>query len=150
MTNKTLTAPLFSAATIDGTGDTTVLTAAQSGSVVLIGKTSGSVITLPVPVAGMTFDFVITVSNTTNSNEIKTDSSSTFLLGAVAHSATTIAPLMFWANGTSIQAIKMDGAHLGGLLGSYFHLVAVSGTVWSISGVNLGTSAMTTAFTATP
>jgi hypothetical protein len=128
-------------------------TCAQSGSLILMGATTGEVVTLPAASAGNLgcwFEFVVTVSNTSNSNEIRTASSSNFLLGAVQHSATGIAPLTFWADGSSIQAIKMDGAHLGGLIGSVFTVTEISATVWSITGTNEGTATMTTAFNATP
>ena len=131
-------------------GATAAPTIAQSGSLILMGATGGEVVTLPVPTVGAWYDVVITVSNTSAANEIQTDSSSTFLLGEVQHCATTIACLDFWANGSTIQAIKMDGAHLGGLIGSHFHLKAISITQWEISGSNLGTATMTTAFTTTP
>ena len=128
-------------------------TCAQSGSLILMGATTGEVVTLPATSAGNVgcwFEFVVTVSNTSNYNEIRTASSSNFLLGSVQHSATGIAALTFWADGSSIQAIKMDGAHLGGLIGSNFIVTEVSSTVWAISGTNEGTATMTTAFNATP
>lgn len=125
-------------------------TVAKCGSLILVGQSAGEVVTLPAPVVGCAFNFVITVSNSTNSNEIRTDSGSHFLLGAVEHSADGIAPLTFWADGSSIQAIKMDGAHLGGLAGSWFHVWAISTTVWEITGTNECTSPCTTAFNATP
>ena len=127
---------------------TKTLTAGQSGSLVLMGATTGEVITLPAPAVGLEYDIVITVSNTSNYNEIKTDAGTTYLLGEVAHSATGIAALTFWADGSTIVALKMDGAHLGGLIGSHFHLKCISTTQWEISGTNLGTATMTTAFNA--
>ena len=99
---------------------------------------------------GANYTFVVTVSNTSAYNEIQTDSASTFLLGSVSHAASGIAALDFWANGTTIQAIKMDGAHLGGLIGTKIVVNAISPTQWQIAGTNLGTATMTTAFTATP
>ena len=131
-------------------GATLSLSIAQSGSLVLFGALTGSVVTLPPPVAGASFTLVVSVSNTSNSNEIRTDSSATFLVGAVDHSATGIAPLAFWADGSTIQAIKMDGAHLGGLVGTKLTVNAISATQWQIAGTNLGTATMTTAFNTTP
>lgn len=132
------------------TGATIAPTAAQSGSIISFGATGGSVVTLPAPVVGMWFDLVITVSNTSASNEIRTNAGSVFLLGAVEHSASGIAPLTFWADGTATQAIKMNGSTTGGLIGSKFKVTCVTATQWSISGTNLGTATMSTAFTATP
>ena len=108
---------------------TVALTQAQCGSLVYVGAATGEVVTLPTPAAGCSFDFVVTVSNTSNYNEIETGSASIFLLGEAQHCATGIACLDFWANGTSTEAIKMDGAHLGGLIGSHFHVSGNSSTV---------------------
>lgn len=133
-------------------GATLSLTTAMCGGVTFMGATTGEVVTLPAAgttTIGCTYDIIITVSNTSNSNEIRTTGSNYFL-GAVEHSATGIAPLTFWADGSSIEAIKMDGAHLGGLLGSYFHIVGISATQWEITGRNEGTATMTTAFNTTP
>jgi hypothetical protein len=133
-------------------GATLSPTCAQSGSLILVGAASGEVVTLPAAGAGTVgcwFDFVITVSNTSAANEIATTGSN-YLLGSVAHSATGIAALTFWADGSSIKALKMDGAHLGGLIGSTLRVVGISATQWAISGTNLCTSPCTTGFTATP
>lgn len=130
-------------------GATVALTQAQSGCLVLVGATTGEVVTLPTPAPGLWFDFLVTVTNTSNYNEIETGSASIFLLGDAQHCATGIACLDFWANGTSTEAIKMDGAHLGGLIGSHFHVVSNSATVWSISGVDDCTATCSTGFTGT-
>jgi hypothetical protein len=128
---------------------TVALTQAQCGSLVYVGAATGEVVTLPTPAAGCSFDFNVTVSNTSNYNEIETGSASIFLLGDVQHCATGIACLNFWANGTTSEAIKMDGAHLGGLIGSHFTVKADSSTVWHIWGDNLCTATCTTAVNAT-
>ena len=123
--------------------------AAQSGQTILMGAATGEVVTLPTPAAGCWFKFIISVSNTSNYNEIQTGSSQ-YLLGNVQHCATGIACLDFWADGSSIRAIKMDGAHLGGLLGSDIRVEGIASTGWSMAGTNAGTAPMTTAFNATP
>jgi hypothetical protein len=129
------------------------LTIANCGQLVLMGQTGGEVVTLPAASAatvGCTYEFAITTTNTSASNEIRTNSSSNFLLGAANHSATGIAGLMFWADGSTIQAIKMNGSTTGGLIGSTFRVVGISATQWEISGTNECTATCTTAFTATP
>jgi hypothetical protein len=146
-TANTLSQPAIAAAA------TLAPTCAQSGSLILMGQTAGEVVTLPASSTrnvGCWFEFVITTTNTSASNEIRTASSANFLLGSVAHSATGIAALTFWADGTSIQAIKMNGSTTGGLIGGNFVVTCVSATQWSISGTNEGTATMTTAFTVTP
>ena len=148
-TNKTLTTPVVVQGSTAVASTLSPTCAANSGQQILVGATGGEVVTLPTPAVGCNFDFVISVSNTSAANEIETGASQ-YLIGEVQHCATGIACLDFWADGSATQAIKMDGAHLGGLKGSHFHVVGISTTVWEIFGTNLGTATMTTAFTATP
>ena len=144
---NTLTSLVQSQPTIAAAATLSPTCAANSGSLIYFGATTGEVITLPAtPTPGCWFDFSITVSNTSNYNEIESGGSAIYFLGEAEHAASGIAPLDFYANGTSTIALKMDGAHLGGLIGSHFHVWGISATQWGISGTNEGTATMTTAF----
>ena len=149
LTGRTLTAPVITNGTTAVAATLSPTCAANSGQTIFIGATGGEVVTLPTPAAGCNFKFIITVSNTSAYNEIQTGTSQ-YLLGNVQHCATGIACLDFWADGSSTRALKMDGAHLGGLLGSVIRVEGTSATVWSIEGTNEGTATMTTTFTGTP
>ena len=131
---------------------TVALTTSQCGSLVLMGATTGEVVTLPAtPALGCPFDFVIMVTNTSNYNEIQTGAASPYLGGEVQECATGIACLDFFATATSTEALKMAGTGssgvTGGYIGSHFHVAAVSATVWEFSGVDICAATCTTAFT---
>lgn len=130
------TAP-FWAPMNSGNGATVTLTAGQSGSTLLFDRAAGIVYTLPVPFPGMTFDFVQTVTVTSNSAEIATNSASVFIQGGirVLIVATTND---FACNGTSHLAIKQNGTTTGGVLGGRLHFVAVSSTIWQVDGITVG------------
>ena len=128
---------------ISGQGATYTLLPSQSGATVLFDRAAGIVYTLPVPQVGMYFDFVITVTATSNAHEVDTDAATTFLGGTVFSSteattpSSTVGPYFFSGNATSSVKISMNGTTTGGLIGSCFRIKAISATVWQISGLVL-------------
>lgn len=134
--------------TISGSGATVTLTAAQSGSTVLFDRAAGIVFTLPVPVVGMAFTFLTTVSVTSNNATVITDSGSTFILGStlslVAGGATT--PFTSIGNGTSTIKVQSNGTTTGGLQGGCYNLYAISTTVWYVEGFLVGSGTLATPF----
>lgn len=133
-----------------GNGSTLTLSAAQSGMTFLFDRAAGIVYTLPKPVPGMTFDFVITVTITSNAATVQTDGASTFIqgniLGSVSGAASNgAANLTGWVcNGTSHIKVTMNGTTTGGILGTRLHFVAVSATVWQVDGLAIQTVAIAT------
>ena len=123
---------------------TRVLTLKESGSVCCFDRAAGVVYTLPTPVAGAYFDFVTTVTITSNAAKIITNLATEFLLGAVSlvNDAATTAE-SFLANGTSITICSSNGTTTGGVAGDSYRVTAISATQWFISGVliNSGTAA---------
>lgn len=132
---------------ISGSGATAALTAAQSGSTVLFDRAAGIVYTLPAPVVGLYFDFITTVTITSNSAEVDTDAGTTFLVGAVelltSASATTFAA---YGNGTSHVKIASNGTTTGGIKGSQYRMTCISSTVWQVSGLLAGSGTLATPF----
>ena len=119
---------------LSGLGTTRTLTADESGSLILFDTAAGLVVTLPAPVAGMTFDFQVTIDGTA-SYSVDTDAATTFMNGAVVAVSTTIAKSdSFEADGTSIVSCDLDSATTGEQIGSNLHFVAISSTVWLVSG----------------
>jgi len=146
----TINGPLVDkSAAINAAGSTAAPTAAQSGQTFALDTASGSVITLPTPAVGLTYHFIVTVSVTSNSHEIKTSGSSVFLQGVTAQigSATTFG---FAADGSTIQAIKSNGTTTGGLIGTQYTVTCISATKWLVTGVNVASGTAATPFTATP
>lgn len=134
---------------VNAGGSTIALTAAQSGQTVNLDTATGTVVTLPTPVAGLFFNFQVTVSVTSNSHEIKTSAGTIFMQGVVAQigSATTFG---FKGDASTHVCLKMNGTTTGGLLGSQFTVTCLSATQWLVSGINVASGTAATPFNATP
>jgi hypothetical protein len=136
---------------ISGQGATYTLLPSDSGSIVLFDAAS-QVYTLPAPSVGMYFDFISTITSSTN-QEVDTDAATTFIGGTVqiateaATPSGTIGPKLFSANAASSVHIKMNGTTKGGIIGSSFRMVCVSSTLWYIEGNLLGSGTIVTPFT---
>ena len=133
---------------IQDVGATRTLLDTESGSLCLFDRAAGNVYTLPAPVAGMSFEFLVTVDVTTNANQVSTDAATTFLVGGVIMGDVTVATSgdYFEADGTAIVGIAGDGATAGGLIGERYECIAISTTVWAINGVCHGAGTLTTPF----
>lgn len=137
---------------ISGVGATRTLLPKESGSLCLLDRAAGVVYTLPTPVVGMEFEFLATVTRTSNSYKVLTAVvASQFMVGAVISGDPTIATSgdIFTADGTTIAAITCDGDTKGGFIGEHYWLTALSTTVWGIRGMVIGTGTMVTPFTTT-
>jgi len=129
---------------ISGQGATRTLLPRESGALCLFDRAAGIVYTLPPPVVGMTFEFVTTVTITSNAAKVITDSATVFLVGAIntVNSGATTAQA-FAANGTTIRALSSNGTTTGGTQGDTYRVRAISSTQWAVEGivVNTGTAA---------
>jgi hypothetical protein len=123
------------------------LTAKESGAMCLMDSAAGVVYTLPTPSIGMFFDFMVSVTITSNAAKVITNLATEFLLGQVtlANSAATTAE-SFLANGTTIRACSSNGSTTGGVAGDYYRVTAISATQWAISGLMSNTSTAATPF----
>jgi hypothetical protein len=132
---------------ISGQGATSTLTAYMSGSTCLFDRAAGIVYTLPAPQVGLWFQFMTTVSITSNAAEVDVAGASIFLGGSVfsgiAASATSLASV---ANGTSHVKIASNGTTTGGLQGSAYTIYCVSPTLWQITGSLVGSGTLATPF----
>ena len=133
---------------IQGVGATRSLKASESGSLCLLDSASGVVYTLPSPVVGIEFEFLATVSVTSNAYKVITSAATEFLVGGVIMGDVTVAQSgdYFEANGTSHVAISADGATTGGLLGEKYRVTCISATQWIIEGVCHGAGTLATPF----
>ena len=131
---------------ISGLGATRTLLPSDSGSLVLFDRAAGIVITLPAPVAGMFFDFCVTVSSTL-SYTINTDAATTFIGGGLAGQSTTAGGGdAFPATIASTVSIDLDATEAGEDAGGYFTMVAISSTVWVVGGITFGSGTLITPF----
>lgn len=133
---------------ISGVGATRTLLPGESGALCLLDAATGVVYTLPTPVVGMTFEFLVTVAVTSNAHKVITAAGTQFLVGKVIMGDVTVAQSgdVFTADGTTIRALSAAGTTTGGLLGETYKVVAISATQWAIDGVCHGAGTLATPF----
>ena len=117
-------------------GDVTLTEAANAHRINLIPNVGADrVITLPTPIAGMTFEFITSegatgglVAADGHDVQIKTAANSIFFAGQVLHTGIAT-PVVIWPDNNSNSEFNM-------LLPASVHiwLYAVSTTVWALSG----------------
>jgi len=71
---------------------------------------------------------------------------SNFLLGSACVAVSASTDTTFFANGTTIRSINLNGTTTGGIAGSYFTITAVTATQWLIQGALLGSGTVATPF----
>lgn len=133
---------------ISGSGATVQLTVAQAGSIVLMDRAAGIVFTLPAAAAGMSFEFFVTTSVTTNSYKVITKNGTELLIGGLLSDDTdsSDALAMFNANGSTHIAVTMNGTTTGGLVGTRIRMRCLSTTKWFVEGAAYGSGAVATPF----
>jgi hypothetical protein len=136
-------------------GANVVLTSADSGGLIVMDLTTGSLTTLPEITAsnlGMTFEFQWPVSYASGTQKIITGAAADLIIGQITKfdTDTLTDPLSVESfNGASNIAVVIDAVTAGGLLGSWLRFTAVSATQWLIQGVlnhsgNVSAAASTT------
>lgn len=132
---------------VDQTAATVTLTASQSGSVILLDKTDGVTVTLPVPSVGLVYTFLYVVDQASSATAIVTDAGTTFVKGGinvmVVNSATSRA---FVGNGSSHVKVTSNATTTGGLAGGMLVARCISSTLWSIDGQLVGSGTPATPF----
>lgn len=135
---------------IDGVGATRTLAPEESGALCLFDRAAGVIYTLPAPslqAIGMTFEFLTTVTVTSNNAKVVTDAATSFLLGSVvsANSGATTTTA-YPANGTTIRSLTANGTTTGGTIGDRFKVTCISATQWAIDGQVIATGVTATPF----
>lgn len=129
---------------ISGLGATRTLTGDESGSLILLDRAAGIVLTLPTYVSmgkpGAYFDFYATVSVTTNAYKVITGAGTELLIGGYTSVDTdsSNATAVFTGNGTTHISVNMTPAGtnaLGGLIGTKLRFTCLSATQWLVEGV---------------
>lgn len=137
---------------ISGSAATVQLTAAQSGSTILMDKADGIVFTLPNVGAGYVYDFIVTTAITSNSYKVVTFTpASQFILGNIVavDSDSSGATTGFSGNGTTHVAVTQAAAAsnaTGGLKGSWLRFTSLSTTLWAVEGITQAAGTVTTPF----
>lgn len=127
--------------TISGLGATRTLTQAESGSQILLDRAAGIVLTLPAGAdIGTFYDFIATVSVTSNAYKIITGAGTELLIGGYTSIDTdsSNAVAVFSGNGSTHIALNMTAASsnaLGGLIGTTLRFKKLTATQWIVEGV---------------
>lgn len=122
-------------------GAAVVLTTNDSGGLVVMDKTDGSLTTLPEITAaniGMTFEFQWPASYASGDQKIITGAAADLIVGTILmfDTDTLTDPLsVVTFNGSSHIACLINAVTDGGLLGSWLEFTAISATQWLIKGV---------------
>lgn len=125
-------------------GAATTLVAGQSGALVLLDTAAGSIVTLPTPVVGMSFDFAVSVSVTSNSHIIG-GSAGEFLMGGLQMMIdTTAVSEGQFLDGATHLTLTHNGSTTGGLIGTNYRFTAVSTTQWMVTGLCAGSGTLAT------
>ncbi len=125
-------------------GAAKTLTASDSGALVLLDTAAGSIVTLPTPIAGMVFDFAVSVSVTSNSHIIG-GAAGEFLLGGLQMMIdTTAVSEGQFLDGATHLTLTHNGSTTGGLIGTNYRFVGVSATQWSVTGLCAGSGTLAT------
>lgn len=127
-----------------------VLTAAQSGRVILVDDAAGLDFTLPAIATaeiGTVFTFLVTVSVTSNAFRV-TAATGDILHGAVwlADFDTANTGTYFAADGSNDLVMSMNGTTTGGKKGTRIEFIATSATSWFVSGQAFGDGTLATPF----
>ncbi len=132
---------------ISGLGATKTLTSRESGSLIILDKADGIVLTLPAPTVGLYYDFVVLTSVTTNAYKFSTATQGTdWFVGPIISddSDTGDALVAFQCNGSSHDNVSMNGTTTGGIKGTFYRVKAISTTLWHIEGTDIGSSTVAT------
>ena len=141
------------------TAATKTVTSADSGTVYLINRAAGVVVTLPTAAAGLYYKFIIGTTITSNAfaingataNDIYAASSNVLLWDKDAPA--TVSAKQFYADGSNDDVMSMNGGTTGGFIGTELHLygIATGGqgsatAVWHLSGVSYADGTLATPF----
>ena len=133
---------------ISGEGATRTLLSSESGALCLFDRAAGIVYTLPAPLVGLEFDFLITIEGSGASYSIDTDAATTFIGGGIATVSTSLAEggESFPATIASDVSCDFDGATAGRLVGTQVKFTCISATEWVCKGVMHGVGTLVTPF----
>ena len=125
----------------------------ETGSTCLFDRAAGVVYTLPAacPI-GTEFEFVTTVTITSNAAKVITGAATELLVGGIVNSDTdTSNATLQWPAlvGSSYIAVSMNGSTTGGIIGDRIKFTKVTTTKWSVVGNTMGTGTVATPFSAT-
>lgn len=145
-----VTAGSVAGVTPNATGASLILTAANAGSVTKLDRAAGSTAKLPAATGtGNVFEFVVTVSATSNSHKILANSSSDNIIGeAIGQNAGTCKGFGALTSQTyhSIQMPFAGTQPSGGIQGDHFRFIDLGANLWYCEGLFTAGTTPTTPF----
>jgi hypothetical protein len=135
---------------------TKAVTVAESGTIFVLNKADGIVVTLPSATAGLVYEFYVETALTSNNYSIVAASSADTLTGllmswdiADVGSMTKLnenVTTAGWSNPAAADyQLVTNKTTTGGLKGSYWKYTCVSDTLWHVEGINICSSGATIA-----
>lgn len=125
---------------ISGLGSTRSLNVGESGSLVILDRAAGCTITLPSVASGATpgtfYDFMVSVTCTSNSYKIITGAGTELLVGSILNCDTdSTDAVAIWKAlvGSSYISVNMDGSTQGGIKGDRIRITNLNSTTWQVS-----------------
>lgn len=139
-----------SARVVDLAVSTAITEALHDGKTIVMGGAgSARTFTLPVPVAGMRFKFVVGAVNTSN-YLIKSVAGTHLMKGSLLMVCDGGDTVEAFEAGSTDDTITLNGTTTGGAsIGDYIEVEALSATVWAVNGVLTGTGDEVTPFSDT-
>lgn len=132
---------------ISSSGATVTLTAGQTGATCLFDRAAGIVYTLPAPVVGLTFKFIVSTTITSNAAKIITDAGTTLLIGSIVVEKDSDGTLLgCFGDGSTHVAVSMNGTTTGGVIGTELTFTCVTATKWNVSGLVHASGVIATPF----
>jgi len=133
---------------ITGLGATKTLSVDETFSTIVLDRAAGTVITLPLAVPGLVYDFVVATSVTSNAYKVITGAATELLIGGYTNvdTDTSNAVAVFTGNGSTHIAVSMNGTTTGGLAGTNLRFTCLSTTKWLVEGNVQGSGTVATAF----
>lgn len=133
---------------INDLGATRTLSVDESGATVVLNRAAGIVVTLPLAVPGLVYDFVVSTSVTSNAYKVITGAGTELLIGGYTNvdTDTSNAVAVFTGNGSTHVSVSMNGTTTGGLLGTKLRFTCLSSTRWMVEGIVQGSGVVATAF----
>ena len=134
------------AAVVSLTTATAAPTAGQSGATFIFNNLAGTTVTLPAPVVGTKYIFIVGTINTSVKNKVITSAGTVFISGSMfVNKAGTVTAYV--ADGTTDISVNFNGTTTGGAgIGDKFTLTCVSATEWGVDGTTQASGTLATPF----
>lgn len=144
--NKSFSGMVTNPNVLDATAATLVLTSLNNGATVLLDRAAGVTVTLPAPVPGQRFRFIVATVSTSNAHKIITSAGTVFISGGL-YVDKSLTITRYDGNTSSLVSINLNGTTTGGLtIGDVFDLTCVSATVWTAEGTVTASGTLATPF----